>query len=267
LGEMRVRGAVGELWLTTPKASTVLYDQRGQCWCLTAFLQQRQAGEQVDEWVFLGQKERLPVRLLATRVSAEQAQRRRRHAKSTLEGKVKGIQRPNERGRAQGSKRLRQRKRKKTGAARFHLLDWTILISNVPQERLSLDEALVLARCRWQIELCWKLWKQIGKVDTWRSAKPERIMTEIFAKLLGLLFSHWLTVLGCWQSPNRSVVKAHQVVQWMAPALALGVAGVVPLDLMVQRTTQTMASGCRINSRRQKPNTYQLVAQPNLIHS
>ena len=149
----------------------------------------------------------------------------------------------------------------------MQVLEWTILITNVPKARLSLDEAVVLARCRWQIELCWKLWKQIGKVDTWRSANPVRILTEIFAKLLGLLITHWLTVLGCWQAPNRSVVKAHQVVQWMAPALALGVAGVVPLPLMVQRTTLVMAHGCTINARHQKPNTYQLVAQPELIHS
>src|SRR6266849_11174778 len=65
----------------------------------------------------------------------------------------------------------------------------TILITNVPQELLSIDEALVLARCRWQIELCWKLWKQVGKVDTWRSAKPYRILTEIYAKLLGCLIT------------------------------------------------------------------------------
>jgi hypothetical protein len=266
LREMRTRGAAGELWLTTPKASPLLIDQHGQCWSLAAFLQQ-QPGQLVDVQVSLGKAERLPVRLLAMRVPPSQAQRRRQQANGTVEGKRKGTVRPNERARTPGAKRLRQRKRKKTGAARMQLLEWTILITNVPQEKLSLDEAVVLARCRWQIELCWKLWKQIGRVDTWRSAKPERILTEIFAKLLGLLLSHWLTVLGCWQAPNRSVVKAHQVVQWMAPALALGVAGVVPLPLMVQRTTQAMTRGCTINARRQKPNTYQLVAHPELIHS
>lgn len=211
---MRRRGAAGELWLTTPKASTQLYDQRGQGWSLAAFLQHQQT-QQVDVQVSLGKTERLPVRLVAIRVPPEQAQRRRQHANGTLEGKVKGVQRPNERARAQGAKRPRQRKRKKTGAARMQLLDWTILITNVPPERLSLDEAVVLARCRWQIELCWKLWKQIGRVDTWRSAKPERILTEIFAKVLGLLITHWLTIIGCWHAPNRSVVKAHQVVQWI----------------------------------------------------
>src|SRR2546422_316145 len=164
-----------------------------------------------------------------------------------------------------GAKRQRRRTQRKTGKARMQLLGWTILITNVPQELLSLDEGLVLARCRWQIELLWKLWKQVGKLDTWRSAKPYRILTEIYAKLLGLLISHWLTLLECWHAPNRSLVKAHQVVQWMTSALALGVGGVVPLPLMVQRTSQAMASGCTVNARRKKPATYQLVDRPKLI--
>ena len=174
------------------------------------------------------------------------------------------MRRPNERTRANG-KRQRQRKQRKTGKARLQLLDWTILITNVPQELLSVDEVLVLARCRWQIELLWKLWKQIGKLDTWRSAKPYRILTEIYAKLLGLLITHWLTLIACWQAPNRSVVKARQGAQWMAPVLALGVAGVVPLEAMVQRTAHTMASGSTVNARRKKPAAYQLVDHPKLI--
>jgi len=176
------------------------------------------------------------------------------------------VQRPNERKRRPpDAKRQRYRKRKKTGKARLKLLGWTILITNVPQELLSIDETLVLARCRWQIELCWKLWKQVGKVDTWRSAKPYRILTELYAKLLGCLITHWLTLLECWQAPNRSLVKARQVVQWMAPLLALGVAGFVPLGTMVQRTSSTMASGCTVTARRKRPAAYQLVDNPRLI--
>ena len=128
-----------------------------------------------------------------------------------------------------------------------------------------MDEALVLAGCRWQIELCWKVWKQLGKLDTWRSAKPYRILTEIYAKLLGSVITHWVTLIECWQAPNRSLVKARQVVQWMAPVLALAVAGVVPLETMVQRTSHTMASGCTVNARRKKPAAYQLVDHPKLI--
>jgi hypothetical protein len=90
-------------------------------------------------------------------------------------------------------------------------------------------------------------------------------LTELYAKLLGCLITHWLTLLECWQAPNRSMVKARQVVQWMAPVLALGVAGVVPLETMVQRTSSTMASGCTVNARRKRPAAYQLVNNPMLI--
>ena len=263
LAEMRAHSAAERYCITAAKAGILVIDARGQCWDLPSFLR-AQKGEEVDVQVSLGKRERVPVRLIAKRVSAEQAKRRRANARRTLEGKAKGVRRPNERTRANG-KRQRQRKQRKTGKARLQLLDWTILITNVPQELLSVDEVLVLARCRWQIELLWKLWKQIGKLDTWRSAKPYRILTEIYAKLLGLLITHWLTLIACWQAPNRSVVKARQGAQWMAPVLALGVAGVVPLEAMVQRTSHTMASGSTVNARRKKPAAYQLVDHPKLI--
>ena len=37
---------------------------------------------------------------------------------------------------------------------------------------LSLDEALLFARLRWQIELLFKLWKSKGQIATWRTRKP-----------------------------------------------------------------------------------------------
>jgi hypothetical protein len=265
LAEMRAHGKAGCYWLTAANAGTLLIDERGQCWDLVSFLG-AQTGEEVDVPVFLGKYERLPVRLIARRVSPEQAERRRKNANRETDVKAKGVQRPNERKRrAAGDKRKRPRKRRKTGKARLQLLGWTILITNVPQALLTVDEALVFARCRWQIELCWKLWKQVGKVDTWRSAKPYRILTELYAKLLGCLITHWLTLLECWQTPNRSMVKAQQVVQWMAPVLALGVAGVISLETMVQCTSHTMASGCTVNARQKRPAAYQLVENPKLI--
>ena len=263
LAEMRAHGQAGCYWLTAATAATLLIDERGQCWDLVSFLR-AQTGQEVDVQVCLGKRERLPVRLVARRVSAEQAERRRKHATGIVARRAKGVQRPNAKTHRPTNGR-RPRTRRKTSKARLQLLGWMIMITNVPKELLSIDEVLVLARCRWQIELCWKLWKQVGKVDTWRSAKPYRILTEIYAKLLGCLITHWVTLLECWQAPNRSMVKARHVMQWMAPVLALGVADVVPLEMAVQHTSSTMASGCTVNARRKRPATYQLVEHPKLI--
>ena len=266
LGEMRHRGEQGQFWLTQAKATLTLIDQRGQCWDLLSFLR-AQKGEVVDVELFVGKRERLPVRLIAVRVSPEEAKRRRQRAQERITHPPKGCQAPLPGKRKPKEQRQGKRKGKKISAARLRLADWTIMLTNVPKAQLSVQEALVLLRVRWQIELLWKLWKQHGKLDTWRSYKPERILTELYAKLLGLVFTHWHTLLGCWQAPNRSLLKAKQVVQWMTPCLALALTGVVPVLTVVERTAQMMQTGCTINSRRKRPNTYQLLADPRLVGS
>src|SRR6266516_2247111 len=118
LAEMRAHGKAGCYWLTAANAGTLLIDERGQCWDLVSFLG-AQTGDEVDVQVFLGKRERLPVRLIARRVSPEQAERRRKSANRSVEGKAKGVQQPNVRKRrAAGDKRKRQRKHTKTGKAR-----------------------------------------------------------------------------------------------------------------------------------------------------
>src|SRR5205807_9665498 len=166
-------------------------------------------------------QERLPVRLIAVQGSKEEAARRRERANKQITHPRKRLPGPPA-GQTQAQRApAGQTQAQKVSPARLRLADWTIVLTNVPQDMLSVQEVLVVVRCRWQIELLWKLWKEHGKLDTWRSYKPERVLTEIYAKLLGLLITHWQTVLGCWQAPNRSMVKAKQVVEWMAPCLAL----------------------------------------------
>src|SRR6059058_3216459 len=264
LAEMRQRGQQGQYWLTQAKATLTLIDQRGQCWDLLSFLRAHKS-EVVDVELFVGKRERLPVRLIAVRVSPEEAKRRRERANERITHPPKGCQAPLPGKRKPKEQRQGKRKGKKVSAARLRLADWTIVLTNVPQEQLSVPEALVLLRCRWQIELLWKLWKQHGKLDTWRSYKPERILTEFCAKLLGLVITHWQVLIGCWQAPNRSLLKAKQVVEWMTPCLALALTGVVPVPTVVERTAQMMQTGCTINSRRKRPNTSQLLADPRLV--
>src|SRR5512135_155033 len=185
LQQMRQRGQQGQYWLTQAKATLCISDGQGRGCDLLTFLQSQESDE-VDVWVQVGKRERLAARLIAVRVSAQTAQGRRQRANQRITHPPKGSQ-AHVPGKGK-SKEQRQGKRKgkPVSAARLRLADWTILLTNVPKERLSVAEALVLARCRWQIELLWKLWKQEGKLDTWASYKPERILTEVYAKLLGL---------------------------------------------------------------------------------
>jgi hypothetical protein len=232
----------GAFWLTRLATQTALFTPAGQQLDLLRHL--RAAGATLDEPILLGARHRLACRLLAVRVPREVADQRRRRMREAA--------------RIQG---------KTVSAERLALASWTIAVTNVPPDQLSLDEALVLLRARWQIELLVKRWKTDGGVRQSRSRKPWRILTEVYAKLLAGIIQHWLLLAGSWLFPNRSLVKAAQTVRAFAVSLALAVSGSLPSLAVGQvhaALTRTLAAGCKMNRRRKKPNTYQLLLDPTL---
>ncbi|NTU84897.1 MAG: hypothetical protein HGA45_36955, partial [Chloroflexales bacterium] len=104
-----------------------------------------------------------------------------------------------------------------------------------------------------------KLWKSHGLVDQWRTGKPARILCEIYAKLLAMVLQQWCFLVGCWAYPDRSLVKAAQVVR--DHALLLAGARTQRERLLEALTTiqQVMRRTCRMNPRHAHPNTYQLL--------
>lgn len=177
-----------------------------------------------------------PVRLLAIRVPQDVADQRRRKMREDA------------------------RKRMKTVSERsLALADWTVLVTNVPDSLLSIEEALILMRSRWQIELLFKLWKSHGRIDEWRSAKPWRILCEVYAKLLAMLIQHWLFLVGFWQSANRSWVKASQTVRRHALHLASAFITLPSLEAAILVITNCLEVGCRINKRKTDLRNFQLL--------
>ena len=81
----------------------------------------------------------------------------------------------------------------------------------------------------------------------------------MYGKLIGLLISHWLQLLGCWHDPHRSLVKAAQVVQRAAQRLLAAWAGEAPLSRVIASLARQMHSGCRLNTRKARPNASQLL--------
>jgi len=135
--------------------------------------------------------------------------------------------------------------------------DWTVLITNVPVERLTLPEALTLLRVRWQIELLFKLWKSQAKIDEWRSQNPWRILCDIYAKLIGLAMSQWLYAVCLWPYPDRSLFQAAKIVQAWAMALTLAFHDCDQLLKTVTMLATCLTQGCRQQKRRAHPATFQ----------
>lgn len=205
-------------------------------------LLRKQSGGCADLPVRLGAGQKLPCRLLALRVPPTVAEARRR--KLHYEAK---------------------RKWQPVSQARLQLSDWNLFVTNVPAEQLTLDEAVVLVRARWQIELLFKLWKSQGEVDTWRSHNPWRIVCEVYAKLLGQLVQHWLFLVSCWTYPDRSLVKASQAVNRLALGIAAAFRERAALEALLEVLAACLAGCARMNKRKQKPNTYQLLLNPPLL--
>ena len=134
------------------------------------------------------------------------------------------------------------------------------MVTNVPRARLSLPEALVLLRLRWQIERLFRLWKEHGHIDDWRSKKPWRILAELYGKLCAMLIQQWLIQEGCWQDPWRSLVKAAAVVRREANRImvALYEGG---LEAVLHSIVRCMHSGCQIERRKGHPSTAQLLLE------
>lgn len=232
--------AQGVYWLTRVQLGTAVYDAKGTRSSLAEFLS-RQTGEIVDVSVTLGVDHRLPCRLIAVRVPKAVAEKRR----------------------ARLRKRQSRKGRRYEGTEIWALAEWNVYATNVPADLLSVIEALVLGRCRWQIELLWKLWKSEGHIDESRSGKPWRILTEVYAKLLGMVVQHWLLLTSCWTFADRSLTKASSMIRTQALNLAI----VLPQRHLVRRTLEMLVrllqSGRRIGKRKQRPPNHELLRSLN----
>lgn len=236
--DLALFGAIGArrgYWLSRLRAGTAVADSDGTRRELLALLRAAPP-DGLDRPVLLGAAARLPARLPAVPVPQDVADERRR--------------------------KLRQAARKHgrtVSAARLALCAWTVLVTNVPPERLTAAEALALLRARWQVERLFALWKQHGRLDRTRSGKPWRVLCEVYAKLLALLVQHWAFLTGRWAHPDRSSVKAARPVRHRALALADALDDAGQLARVFTQIARCLRAGCRVAKRRQTPGTAQQV--------
>jgi Transposase DDE domain len=225
-------------FLCRPQSNTCVW-QASRCVHLEAILASVPEQQSEIDWpIDLGKTERIACRLLARRVPPEVAQARRRRLK-----------------------RAARQKGYTPSAGALSLCDWHLLVTNVPPDRLSLDEAFRVARCRWQIELIFKLWKSVGWVDEWRTHKTWRILCEVYAKLLAMLIQHWLFIVGIWARLDKSLRKAASVVQSFALELAAALLDPPHFQHVVATLQTVLATTCRISKRKRQPAHFQLIAE------
>ena len=227
----------GGFYLSRMQIQTHLFDRAGTYLDLPKWLA-HQHKDEIDKPILLGSKHRIKARLIAWRVPQAVAQKRRRRINADA-----------------------KRRGQKPSLARRSLSDWTLMLTNVPKHRLFLKEAATLARLRWQIELLFKLWKSHGQIDKSKSQKPWRILTEVYAKIIALIIQHWVLLTRIWCYPDKSLVKAAQIVRKQAVLIASAISRMNPIKMsdVLKIIQACLEKGCRMNTKKKIPNTYQLL--------
>ncbi len=237
LERLAARRQAGAYSLTRYRAGTALYSTQGQRLQVQG-VAPRRVGQMKELRVLVGAAARLPMRLLLLRVPKKIADKRREDLLADA-----------------------QRRQQPVSEETLRLADWTLLLTDAPAKHLRFEEALVLLRERWQMELLYKLWKQHGQVDEWHTADPWRVLCEFYAKLIGVLLQHWLIVLFAWHDPQRSLVKLAKVVRDTGWTLMEALAGQRSLRSALRLIGRRMRSGCQMNTRKKHPNSAQLLEQ------
>jgi hypothetical protein len=156
-----------------------------------------------------------------------------------------------------------RKKDKKVSRQRLKRCDWAILITNLPLEKLSIDEARVLYRSRWQIELLFKRWKSQGRICELTGSTHVRCMIQLWSRLLGAIMHQWLQC-GVWGRAEISLKKFWDTVSSWAIALAGIWRSEVMLKEVVERILATAECASRQNKRKSR-STFEMIADPSKL--
>lgn len=195
----------------------------------------------VDRAILMGKDAKIACRIVIWRVPQEVADRRRQKLLATA--RDKGNPPPSRK--------------------RLDWCDWLIFVTNVPVETLYAEEIGVLYRARWQIELMFKRWKSLGRIDEMTGSTVTRQLVRFWSRLLAMLLQHWLQVTA-WGDCRCSFHKAWQAIQDHATHLASAAGRVGRLDEEIELLGRILATTARRDKRKQ-PGTFELLLDPSRL--
>lgn len=233
----------GDFYLSRWRQDTLIYlsEQPDRPLDMLAFLSS-QTQPVTDCSVQVGKTAHLPCRMVVVHLPQEVADQRRRRLRDDA-----------------------QRRGKPLSARALALCAWNVFLTNLPPQRLSLHQILACYALRWQIELIFKLWKSQAGLKHLAGLRKERVLCEIYAKLIGLVLSHFLTApLRFWyidQHIEISLSKAHSILQHCVPNLLSALNQDLPaLQKYLQDLFQRILRLARKDKRLKAPSSMQRLA-------
>jgi hypothetical protein len=223
---------------------TGLLDEFGKRIDLERLLR-KQTGEHNELPVKLGcrSQHQLPCRLIILRNPKEVTEKRRRTAKAHA-----------------------QKRGTTLSQTYLFMFGWTLFVTNAPNTMISIKHVYDFYRIRWQIELIFKLWKSycgLNHILTWRK---ERVLTDLYAKMIAIVLVHFLLAPlripdEVWSQREVSNVRFQQILARFARAFKQSLADVRALAKTLDQFVQHVQRFALKQKRRQWPNAYAQLAQ------
>jgi Transposase DDE domain len=149
----------------------------------------------LDIELFAGEKDKLPVRLIAIPVEKAVADQRRRKAKKNRD------------------------RRTRPGKKHLFLLGWDIFITNVEKQKLQGNDITMLYRIRWRIEIIYKSWKSYIRITNLPEGTNKiRVESFIYSLLIFILlfqvhfYEYYLQIQKLKSSQQISLIKLMQYI-------------------------------------------------------
>ena len=222
---------------------TGLLDELGKRIDLARLLR-KQTGECNEVQVKLGcrAQHQLPCRLIILRNPKQVTEKRRRRAKDHAEKR---------------GTRLSQ--------TYLFLLGWTLFVTNAPESMIRLKHVYDFYRMRWQIELIFKLWKSYCGLNSILGWRKERVLTELYAKMIAIIIVHFLLAPlripdEIWSDREVSNVRFQQVLARFARSFKQALSDLIALAKTLDDFLRHVERFSLKQKRRQQPNAYSQLA-------
>ena len=185
-------------WISRLKANSYLADESGERIDLEKMLKAEAENTYIRKAIRIGKTKQLQVYLIAERLSQAQTDKRRRYIR-----------------------RRAKRKAETPSKALLRLAGYNLYITNIEEHRLTPKQICAIVGIRWQIELMFKCFKSISKLQVSRSQKPYRMLSEIYAKLIAILIQHAVMLAAGYRHIQQSFIKTAQHIAGYARLLTL----------------------------------------------
>lgn len=187
----------GIYWISRLKANSYLADETGERLVLEKMLKATE-NTFIAKRIRIGKRKQLPAYLIAQRLTEAEANKRRRYIRYRA-----------------------KRKCQTPSKTRLRLAGWNLYITNIEAHQLTPKQICVIVGIRWQIELMFKGFKSIGKLQDSTSEKPYRILSEIYAKLIAVLIQHIIMLGAGYRHIQHSFIKTAKYIAGYARLLTV----------------------------------------------